>query len=65
MPSIIRRIRTRLPTYLSTVFGALIDISDAPFAVRHQRAKQKRKRIGLGCQHRQTCSKITSLMQRS
>src|ERR1700727_294027 len=27
MPSMIRRMRTRLPTYLSTGFGALVDIS--------------------------------------
>src|ERR1700752_1293221 len=31
MPSMIRRIRTRLPTYLSTGFGALVDISDSPW----------------------------------
>src|SRR5215475_8471333 len=31
MPSIMRRIRTRLPTYLSTGFGALVDIPDSPW----------------------------------
>ena len=31
MPSMIRRIRTRLPTYLSTGLGALIDISNSPW----------------------------------
>src|SRR3954451_21223855 len=30
MPSMIRRIRTRLPTYLSTGLGALVDICIAP-----------------------------------
>src|SRR6476659_3083781 len=31
MPSMIRRMRTRLPTYLSTGLGALVDISDTPW----------------------------------
>jgi hypothetical protein len=31
MPSMMRRIRTRLPTYLSTGFGALVDISNSPW----------------------------------
>ena len=31
MPNIMRRIRTRLPTYLSTGFGALVDIYDSPW----------------------------------
>src|SRR5665213_3487285 len=30
MPSMMRRMRTRLPTYLSTGFGALVDISNTP-----------------------------------
>jgi hypothetical protein len=30
MPSMMRRIRTRLPTYLSTGFGALLDIANSP-----------------------------------
>src|SRR5215475_2734946 len=30
IPSIMRRILTRLPTYLSTGFGALVDISNSP-----------------------------------
>src|ERR1700688_1291489 len=39
MPSMMRRMRTRLPTYLSTGLGALVDISntpwDTPFGTRH------------------------------
>src|ERR1700722_8206223 len=31
MPSMMRRMRTRLPTYLSTGFGALVDISNTPW----------------------------------
>src|SRR5712675_1760828 len=31
MPSMIRRMRTRLPTYLSTGLGALVDISNTPW----------------------------------
>src|SRR5579863_4196508 len=30
MPSMMRRMRTRLPTYLSTGLGALVDIANAP-----------------------------------
>src|SRR5579883_2113384 len=30
MPSMMRRMRTRLPTYLSTGLGALVDIADIP-----------------------------------
>src|SRR5579863_8575069 len=30
IPSMMRRIRTRLPTYLSTGLGALVDIANAP-----------------------------------
>src|SRR6202034_1078167 len=30
MPSMIRRMRTRLPTYLSTGLGALVDIANTP-----------------------------------
>jgi hypothetical protein len=40
MPSMMRRIRTRLPTYLSTGFGALMDMFDAPLAIRLYRARQ-------------------------
>src|ERR1700688_3914109 len=39
MPSMMRRMRTRLPTYLSTGLGALVDISRPPwdpsFGARH------------------------------
>src|SRR5713101_6810515 len=37
MPSMIRRMRTRLPTYLSTGLGALVDIFDTPwdYALEH------------------------------
>src|SRR5216684_3811598 len=31
MPSMMRRMRTRLPTYLSTGLGALVDISSTPW----------------------------------
>src|ERR1700726_3454389 len=31
MPSMMRRMRTRLPTYLSTGLGALVDISNTPW----------------------------------
>src|SRR5580704_10325209 len=31
MPSMIRRMRTRLPTYLSTGLGALVDIANTPW----------------------------------
>jgi hypothetical protein len=31
MPNMMRRIRTRLPTYLSTGLGALVDISNSPW----------------------------------
>src|SRR5712672_1455845 len=34
MPSMMRRIRTRLPTYLSTGLGALVDISNTPGIAR-------------------------------
>src|SRR5258708_30526213 len=34
MPSMMRRMRTRLPTYLSTGFGALVDISNSPWHLR-------------------------------
>jgi hypothetical protein len=30
MPSMMRRMRTRLPTYLSTGLGALVDIANTP-----------------------------------
>src|ERR1700731_2252325 len=43
MPSMMRRMRTRLPTYLSTGLGALVDISDTPLGLRLQdEAKWKR-----------------------
>src|SRR5579863_1581006 len=31
MPSMMRRMRTRLPTYLSTGLGALVDIANTPW----------------------------------
>jgi hypothetical protein len=48
----IRRIRTRLPTYLSTGFGALVDISNTPWD--HARGmRQNENRVCLGRQYRQ------------
>src|SRR5260221_11317917 len=43
MPSMIRRMRTGLPTYLSTGLGALVDISDTPWDYAAG-VRQKRKR---------------------
>src|SRR5665213_1274823 len=40
MPSMMRRMRTRLPTYLSTGFGALVDISNTPWDYAGDEAKQ-------------------------
>src|SRR6266478_2585133 len=42
MPSMIRRMRTRLPTYLSTGLGALVDISSTPWDYARRWAKRKR-----------------------
>src|SRR5882724_4649839 len=52
MPSMMRRMRTRLPTYLSTGLGALVDIINTPW---HDacRLKQKRSRTLLRRQCRQ------------
>src|ERR1700692_1857409 len=43
MPSMMRRMRTRLPTYLSTGLGALVDISNTPWDYAGQ-GEAKRKR---------------------
>src|SRR5687767_9475313 len=50
MPSMMRRMRTRLPTYLSTGLGALVDISNTPWDLRLQDEAVK---LGLRRQHRQ------------
>src|SRR6201996_8836736 len=42
MPSMIRRMRTRLPTYLSTGLGALVDISSTPWGKTYETALQAR-----------------------
>src|ERR1700704_740165 len=41
MPSMMRRMRTRLPTYLSTGLGALVDISNTPWDYACGRGKTK------------------------
>src|ERR1700733_1032554 len=51
MPSMMRLMRTRLPTYLSTGLGALVDISNTPWD--HVRgARQNERRI---CLRRRYC----------
>ena len=55
MPSMIRRMRTRLPTYLSTGLGALVDISSTPWdAGGTRQTKQQVFGEDLGSGHRQT-----------
>jgi hypothetical protein len=49
MPSMMRRMRTRLPTYLSTGLGALVDIANAP-----QDYGAARAGLCLTCRSRQT-----------
>src|ERR1700674_491197 len=49
MPSMMRRMRTRLPTYLSTGLGALVDISSTPWI----RLKARQDELSLGRQYRQ------------
>src|SRR3979490_2848494 len=46
MPSMMRRMRTRLPTYLSTGLGALVDISNTPW--HHAGRKKQNRQILLG-----------------
>src|ERR1019366_4458768 len=41
MPSMMRRMRTRLPTYLSTGLGALVDISNTPWDYARDETKRK------------------------
>src|ERR1700730_12958538 len=53
MPSMMRRMRTRLPTCLSTGLGALIDISNTPWDYAC-RMKQNENGVCLRRQHRQT-----------
>jgi hypothetical protein len=44
MPSMMRRMRTRLPTYLSTGLGALVDIiTDTPSTITAQKHEQTRE----------------------
>src|SRR6266404_1130912 len=51
MPSMMRRMRTRLPTYLSTGLGALVDISSTPWDYA-LRARQSENENGV-CPRRQ------------
>src|SRR5689334_18148111 len=52
MPSMMRRMRTRLPTYLSTGFGALVDISPTLLGFlapeTHQMLQTRNRQILLG-----------------
>src|ERR1700694_4133473 len=52
MPSMMRRMRTRLPTYLSTGLGALVDISNTPWD-QACRMKQNENEVCLRRQYRQ------------
>src|SRR5260370_38893478 len=52
MPSMMRRMRTRLPTYLSTGLGALVDISNTPWDCGC-RMKQNENGVCLRRQYRQ------------
>src|ERR1700726_2391436 len=50
MPSMMRRMRTRLPTYLSTGLGALVDIANTPWD--HHVCGMKRNESGVCLRHR-------------
>src|SRR6201747_2464084 len=52
MPSMMRRMRTRLPTYLSTGLGALVDISNTPWDYACS-MKQNESEVRLRRQYRQ------------
>src|ERR1700726_4785531 len=52
MPSMMRRMRTRLPTYLSTGLGALVDIANTPWD-RAGGMKQNENGVCLGRHDRQ------------
>src|ERR1700737_1232522 len=52
MPSMMRRMRTRLPTYLATGLGALVDISNTPWDYA-SRMKQNENGVCLRRQYRQ------------
>src|ERR1700739_3084940 len=52
MPSMIRRMRTRLPTYLSTGLGALADISSTPWESR-EGTRQNENAADIGNAQRQ------------
>src|SRR3977135_4145367 len=52
MPSMMRRMRTRLPTYLSTGLGALVDISNTPWDYACS-MKQNESEVCLRRQYRQ------------
>src|SRR5260370_15699912 len=58
MPSMMRRMRTRLPTYLSTGLGALVDISSTPWDCA-LRARQSELEYAPGANTVKSCSQAS------